>query len=468
MKKIVSLMLVLCLLACMLPMAAAAQTQNSGNGQYVNFGGYRWLILDANADNAGGEGIFLLAAEPVEAGICFQASGMHNRWAESDAKTWAAVFLAGFSQADRDAIKPVSKQESADGNWIACGLENEQVFFLSAQEAEIYLDAYAAAGNGWWLRSGYTEKGEAIYAGAVSDVGVVGTPHVAARYDARPALNLDGSKVTLYKQSGASDWEVTLSGLQAAIDLAGEGGIVMLAGDWDQNVTVQKDLYLDLNGKHISATVAVAEGATLYGMDSTTDDYNITDGYGMIQKLEGNCATHYKTECAGKIRRYLTVAESNGISFHRFYVGIQSVSLKPAITGFGYKAVFAGDEKVQAMLDAEDAFGYKLWLQDGKPVTAHKGSTDFVSGKTVSLGLKHFDLSVYGETDVHACVYMKLADGTVIESAEYVYSMRNMLETVNGDLAQYSAAQLKAVQAMLENAQVPNGWEISALRNWTE
>ena len=24
------------------------------------------------------------------------------------------------------------------------------------------------------------------------------------------------------------------------------------------------------------------------------------------------------------------------------------------------------------------------------------------------------------------------------------------------------------VQAMLENAQVPNGWEISALRNWTE
>ncbi len=68
-------------------------------------------------------------------------------------------------------------------------------------------------------------------------------------------------------------------------------------------------------------------------------------------KLEGNCATHYKTECAGKIRRYLTVAESNGISFHRFYVGIQSVSLKPAITGFGYKAVFAGDEKVQAMLE---------------------------------------------------------------------------------------------------------------------
>ena len=218
MKRSLSLFVVMCILIGLMCIPALAEehngamigTQNLKNGQYVLFGGNTWLVLDANADNAGNDGIFLLSADVVESGIAFNAGGLSNVWADSDAKAWAADYAASFDAAELEAIKAVSKSDAADENWIASGLENEQVFFLSAQEVSAYCVEGLAAGNGWWLRSGFYNGKNSLYAGAVSDVGIVSNPHVAAQYDARPALNLDATKVTMLKYVSADTYKVAL------------------------------------------------------------------------------------------------------------------------------------------------------------------------------------------------------------------------------------------------------------------
>ena len=268
--------------------------------------------------------------------------------------------------------------------------------------------------------------------------------------------------------------EQKVADLQAAFAAAGEGGFVKLTADVSQNATISTNLYLDLTGHNINGTVTVAKGATLYGMDSTTDDYDCSDGYGKISKIEGNCAPHHKTELdssVGKILRYLTVKEMGGTSFHRFYVGIQYVTLKPGVTGFGYTAIFGGDEMVKAALCEEDAFGFSLWITEDRVSTNGLTRNDFVSGKTVTLRLKNYDIKNYGSNKVYATVYIKLADGTVISSAVYAYSMQDMLTVVNRDIAsgKYSAQQILAVQKMLAPySDIVSNWGIGDLLNWNE
>jgi len=70
--------------------------------------------------------------------------------------------------------------------------------------------------------------------------------------------------------------------LQAAVDAytAADQPIVLQA-DIAENITVSKNVYLDLNGCDVTGKITVSAG-TLYCMDSKTDDYTVedTDGYG--------------------------------------------------------------------------------------------------------------------------------------------------------------------------------------------
>jgi len=249
--------------------------------------------------------------------------------------------------------------------------------------------------------------------------------------------------------------------VQDAIDHVGKSYVTLLA-DTDEDLTVAENLYLDLNGFDVNGTVTVAEGKTLYGMDASTNDYDCADGYGKIAKVEGNVAVHHKNDKTGAILRYVTVTEEDGISFHRIYLGVTKLTLRTESNGFGYKAVFYADEKAQALLNADDAFGFRLSLGDSTAVkTAGKALASFQSGKEVSLLLKNFDIAAYGDTDVNATVYLKLEDGTVIESSKYSYSMKDMLETLNGAFADMSATQQEALKTFCaDNAAAMEGWAI--------
>ena len=241
--------------------------------------------------------------------------------------------------------------------------------------------------------------------------------------------------------------------VQAAVDALEKNQYVKLVGNSDENVTVSSDLYLDLNGHSITGTVTVNEGATLYGMDSTTDDYDCTDGngndnYGTV-KVVGAVEPYFKTSVTGSIRRYLTCTEAEGVfSFHRMYLGITHMSLRPGVVGVGYKAMFCGDEKVVNMLNETEAFGYRLWIEGVGEAQQFKARNEFESRKVVTLRLQNFDVEQYGEENIYAEVYMKLSDGTVIDSADYCYTLRSLLESINNNSGSYSEAQLRAIKAM--------------------
>ena len=134
----------------------------------------------------------------------------------------------------------------------------------------------------------------------------------------------------------------------------------------------------------------------------------------------------------------------------------------------GYKAMFCGDDAVKAQLAETDAFGYTLQLGKFVPWSVSKAQADFVSGKSLTLRIDGFDIANYGTTDLSACVFVKLADGTVLTGNQASYSMQTMLEKVNTMLDSLSAAQIQKVQTMCADHETAmQNWNIKELLAWT-
>ncbi len=240
---------------------------------------------------------------------------------------------------------------------------------------------------------------------------------------------------------------------------------IKLNEDLTAAVTLKQDLYIDLNGFNLKGTVHTA-GYKVYGMDSATDGYTCeTMGYFACTDENGKALVpekHLKTDPAmtGNALRYMALETENGFTFHRFYLGITHQTLKPTVTGVGYKAAFYGDEMVAAALES---FGYTLKLGNYTPKTVTADAESFVSGKTVTLRIDHFDAQAYGETELKALAVMKLADGTVIESAFCSMTFRGLVEYLNDHYASLTSDQLSAVKAMIENDTTIRSWKVENL-----
>ena len=246
--------------------------------------------------------------------------------------------------------------------------------------------------------------------------------------------------------------------VQMAVE-AQTGGYIKLLADVTEDVTVNGEVYLDLNGKTLTGDVTGA--GTLYGMDSATDAYT-TETMGRITgTVECNVVGNLKTDVTGATRRYMAIADEEGYTFHRFYLGITHMNLKPGVTGVGYKAYFYGDEQV---LSQVTGYGYTLWVGDGEKISAGKDGA-FTSGKAVTLRLQNFDVAAYGETPVYGQVYLTLADGSTVTSSEYSYTLRYLVEAVAANASGYTETQLSALRTMLEaNSDATADWNIDSLR----
>ncbi len=296
-KRIISFLLAICLIAGFLPaanVAAETDTQIIGvediaDGQYLYYGENKWLVLDGDADNNGEAGVFLLFADVAASGIQFENSGLSNAWDGSDAKAWAEAFTEKtFTEAELSAIKAVTKTDAAGSYnafaWKESGLNDEQVFFLSAEEVSTYLSTNMAAGNGWWLRSGCADN-TGIYAGVVSDIGIVGTPHVAAKYDARPAMNLDSSKIAMFK-SVADGYKVVLLDEDAIFAASAEIG-TQTKGYSDWTVDVSYSGAMTGENACVSAAIMDADGNTVYYADVAKNSASGTATVAMPDGLLG-------------------------------------------------------------------------------------------------------------------------------------------------------------------------------------
>lgn len=148
----------------------------------------------------------------------------------------------------------------------------------------------------------------------------------------------------VYNPTGAAGY----ASLQQAVD-ACDGGYVKLLKTTQQAVTVQKDLYINTNGQ--SAVLTLAEGVTLYGFDSQTDDYTVSDGvYGMLT-VTGGTVKGLPVESEFAQDAYLAVTENGAVSFHRVTLEIYAMSLRPSQAGLYYKSNFLSDEVAAPQID---------------------------------------------------------------------------------------------------------------------
>lgn len=297
-SKFVAVLLSICLLVGMLPMLANAETACIGGSIFsvseVYFGNdgepVKWLMLNSGV---------MITADVVDT-IAYNAGGLSNVWADSDAKAWCDAYESTFTDAELSVLQAVSDNPGNGSyygtTWDAASLSEAKVYFLSAQEVNKYFGDHGsknmAAGDGWWLRSPYTGAGHAISAGAVSDVGFVGKVHVAKTMGARPAVKLDPSTIVMYSAAAngkndtfgavanneSGEWKMTMNNGAyndfAVSDISVDGTTVTVA--FSGAATGEKEsvsaVLKNQNGR------IVAYGPISTGVAAGTATFEIPDG----------------------------------------------------------------------------------------------------------------------------------------------------------------------------------------------
>ena len=157
--------------------------------------------------------------------------------------------------------------------------------------------------------------------------------------------------------SQAKSGEKIYATAQKAIDAkAGTGEVIQLLGNVEADLTASKDVVIDLNGKAVQK-LTMADGTKASLIDSTTNDYDCTGGYGTIAVV-GQYDAYYEDSTSGSLKRYVVIPELGGtVSAHRVYMAINYKTLRPANCGVGFKAIFAGD---QAVADSGITYGIQL------------------------------------------------------------------------------------------------------------
>lgn len=316
-KRILSILLCLCMAACMLPTVAfAAGAENDkaiqlvdsgtaanisgGQNDNIYFGTWdeepiKWRVLD-DQTNTGESGLFLLSDALLGTGrygdVYFDNSGnTSNAWQSSTAKTWCNNFYgSSFSNGEQGAVLATTKSDEAlsTGGISFAASENilngDKVFFLSAEEAEnsaygftddnARIANYGNSAGVWWLRSPYAIF--TTYAGVVFGNGPVYTYVVSGVWAARPAFNLnlnsvlfasaavgekpDGGLTPISEYTG-NEWKLTLKDSNRSFAVTE----TTVSGDPDDTVTLHYTGATAGINEYISVILADNSGAQYYG-----------------------------------------------------------------------------------------------------------------------------------------------------------------------------------------------------------
>ena len=158
--------------------------------------------------------------------------------------------------------------------------------------------------------------------------------------------------------------------------------ICMVEDSTESGFTIDKDVYLDLNGKTVTVAdgaITIADGRTLYGMDSTTDDYTAptAGSISVTTSGTGEVAPVYQTPIPqdGSYLRYVAVWDegNTAVSFHRFNISVTGyrfeMTTSPAECALFFIGSFRGDSTVRAYLQS-------LGITIEADGTTHSGSVD--------------------------------------------------------------------------------------------
>ena len=259
-----------------------------------------------------------------------------------------------------------------------------------------------------------------------------------------------------------------LASAQKALD---KNGYVIVLQDVEVNFTASDDLLLDLNGHTVSGTVDMG-AYTLSGMDNTTNGYTVGTGK-LTAAVTGKVATHCK---APNAKRYLATKNDGVYTFDRFYVGVTAVALNPYSGEIGYKGMVGGNENVKAALAENGAFGFRLNAEGFSPVETTAEKSEFVTGSagnpkslTIENQLEAInEQPELSEVPVNAVVFIKLADGTVIESAQYSYTLGAMFKIVDNSFDTMPAGAKSSVKKLYDKYEVMKTWDLTHIGGYAD
>ena len=307
-RRILSLLLAICLVVGIMPTAAFAANNDkaiqlgasnisgydSTNGyDYIYYGEWdnspiKWRGLDEQT-NTQNEGLFLLSdvllGTGIYGGVYFDNSGSDsNVWQKSTAQTWCKNFYSNnFSSKEQNAVLATTKSDSAytstSYGYYAYGvssLSGDKVFFLSAEEAEnsaygftddnARIANYGNSAGYWWLRS--PDARSTDDAGFVRDYGFVGDFYVNKDWAARPAFNLDLNSVLFISAAEGGKISAAASGGNQGGEAAGS---IFEIGDYTGN---EWKLTLKDESRRFSANVNGQTNVSAQAGDSVQITYS--------------------------------------------------------------------------------------------------------------------------------------------------------------------------------------------------
>ena len=319
-KRILSILLYLCMAAYMLPTVAFAagtgkaiqlgtsgisgyDTAKVGTGyDYIYMGSYnsspvKWLVLD-DQTNTGATGLFLLSEDLLGSGgrgdVYFDGTSPYsNAWQGSDAQAWCNTFeSSNLNSLELAAILATTKSDDAftssthNVSFAASTniLNSDQVFFLSAEEAvnseygftddAARIANYGNSAGVWWLRSPYADFTSST--GLVDGYGRVYDGGVGLGWAARPAFNLnlnsvlftsaavdrkpDGGLTPISEYTG-NEWKLTLLDNSRSFAVTEKA----VSGDPGDTLTLHYNGATTGANEYISVIVADNNGAQYYG-----------------------------------------------------------------------------------------------------------------------------------------------------------------------------------------------------------
>ena len=319
-RRILSLLLAICLVVGIMPTAAFAANNDkaiqlgasnisgydSTNGyDYIYYGEWdnspiKWRVLDEQT-NTQNEGLFLLSdvllGTGTNGGVYFDSTSPYgNAWQGSDAQDWCKTFYSdSLTTQEQSAVLETTKSDTAftsstySVSFAASEniLNGDKVFFLSAEEAEnsaygfqndtARIANYGNSAGVWWLRSPYADITDR--AGVVDDSGRVRRSIVDSDWAARPAFNLnlnsvlftsaaEGGKSTAAASGGNQGGEAADAIFKIDDYDGSEWKLTLLDSSRQFSVTEET-----ASGKPGDTITLNYTGATVYNADTAPNEY---------------------------------------------------------------------------------------------------------------------------------------------------------------------------------------------------
>ena len=215
-------------------------------------------------------------------------------------------------------------------------------------------------------------------------------------------------------------WYATAADALAASD---EGHFAKLFVD--SALALNKDAYLDLNGKN----VAVTGNYRVYGKDSSGDDYSVPTGKLTFENAD--TVTDNMLVFTADGSKYMALTEGSTATFHRLGMDLSTVTLRVGDRGgvlykgdFGCDEVLRGEIKtygiavsLNAMPTAALDNGTLTASYDGAELEAENGRRQgVVITNIMKDSLTNAENDRRGRNKIYATAYIQLQDGTVLVS----------------------------------------------------